>query len=115
MVFISVNTPTKKNGIGAGQASDLKWVEACARQVAKYSIGHTIVVEKSTLPVRTAEAIKIILESKDSSSLSSKSFDVLSNPEFLAEGSAIKDLEFPDRVLIGGESEEAILLSLIHI
>ena len=62
MIFISVNTPTKKKGIGAGQASDLKWVEECARQVAKFSKGYTIVVEKSTLPVRTAEVIKEILE-----------------------------------------------------
>ena len=61
MVFISVNTPTKKKGIGAGKASDLKWVESCARQVAKFSKGYTIVVEKSTLPVRTAEVIKTIL------------------------------------------------------
>ena len=62
MVFISVNTPTKKKGLGAGKASDLKWVEACARQVAQFSKGHTVVVEKSTLPVRTAEVIKSILE-----------------------------------------------------
>ncbi len=113
MVFISVNTPTKKKGLGAGQASDLKWVEACARQVAKFSKGHTIVVEKSTLPVKTAETIKNILIAsqpsfKDKESLVKKSFEVLSNPEFLAEGSAIKDLEEPDRVLIGGESKEAI-------
>ena len=65
MVFISVNTPTKTNGIGAGKASDLKWVEACAREVAKYSVGHTIVVEKSTVPVRTAEVLKKILHSKN--------------------------------------------------
>ena len=64
MVFISVNTPTKKKGLGAGKASDLKWVEACARQVAQFAVGHTIVVEKSTLPVRTAEVIKSILQSK---------------------------------------------------
>ncbi len=106
MIFISVNTPTKKKGVGAGQASDLKWVEECARQVAKYSIGHTIVVEKSTLPVKTAEVIKKILEVSNSNSKST--FDVLSNPEFLSEGSAIRDLEFPDRVLIGGESKDAI-------
>ena len=111
IVFISVNTPTKTKGIGAGQASDLKWVEACARQVSKYAKGHTIVVEKSTLPVKTAEVIQNILEgSKTSiSNDSSSTFDVLSNPEFLSEGSAIKDLESPDRVLIGGESTEAIL------
>ena len=112
VVFISVNTPTKKKGIGAGQASDLKWVEACAREVAKYSRGHTIVVEKSTLPVKTAEVIKTILEASNNNYQNehlSKRFDVLSNPEFLAEGSAIKDLKEPDRVLIGGEREEAIL------
>ena len=66
MVFISVNTPTKTKGLGAGQASDLRWVEACARQVAKSATGHTIVVEKSTLPVRTAEAVKAILSAKSS-------------------------------------------------
>ena len=111
MVFISVNTPTKKKGLGAGQASDLKWVEACARQVAEFSNNHTIVVEKSTLPVKTAEVIKEILEESQISlkGEQKKSFDVLSNPEFLAEGTAIKDLEEPDRVLIGGENEEAIL------
>ena len=117
MVFISVNTPTKKKGIGAGQASDLKWVEACARQVAKYSTGHTIVVEKSTLPVKTAEVIKKILEAAQLSNEhdSDVNFDVLSNPEFLAEGTAVKDLEEPDRVLIGGENEKAILaLSKIY-
>ena len=109
MIFISVNTPTKQKGIGAGKASDLKWVEACARQVAKYACGHTIVVEKSTLPVRTAEAIKSILESQTQKSIKKKqTFKVLSNPEFLAEGSAIEDLINPDRVLIGGDDEEAI-------
>ncbi len=111
MVFISVNTPTKTSGIGAGKASNLKWVEACARQVAENSKGHTIVVEKSTLPVRTAEAIMTILESsKNSNNSRSKqiSFDVLSNPEFLSEGNAINDLNKPDRVLIGGENDQAV-------
>ncbi len=109
MIFISVNTPTKKKGVGAGKASDLKWVEACARQVAKYSKGYTIVVEKSTLPVKTAEVIKTILEASQlSPDDKEKKFDVLSNPEFLAEGTAIKDLEYPDRVLIGGENKKAI-------
>ena len=107
MVFISVNTPTKTKGLGAGQASDLRWVEACARQVAQSARGHTIVVEKSTLPVRTAEAVQSILASADTSR-GDRSFAVLSNPEFLAEGTAIRDLEAPDRVLIGGNSEEAI-------
>ncbi|MCP9912619.1 nucleotide sugar dehydrogenase [Cyanobium sp. BA20m-14] len=104
MVFISVNTPTKTQGVGAGQASDLKWIEASARMLAKAATGHTIVVEKSTLPVRTAQAVKSILEAGPAG----KSFAVLSNPEFLAEGSAIRDLENPDRVLIGGECQEAI-------
>ena len=104
LVFISVNTPTKTKGLGAGQASDLKWVEASARTVAKAAQGHTIVVEKSTLPVRTAEVIQQILASAEGG----KSFSVLSNPEFLAEGTAIADLEKPDRVLIGGQDPEAI-------
>ncbi len=111
MVFISVNTPTKNKGIGAGKASDLRWVEACSRQVAKCARGHTIVVEKSTLPVRTAEVIKSILSSAQSEGTNQgphKSFEVLSNPEFLAEGTAINDLENPDRILIGGESEIAV-------
>ncbi len=111
MVFISVNTPTKTKGLGAGQASDLRWVEASARQVAKYSKGHTIVIEKSTLPVRTAQTIKEILMSttRDNNQQESlKTFSVLSNPEFLAEGTAINDLEKPDRVLIGGEDPNAV-------
>ncbi len=111
MIFISVNTPTKTKGLGAGQASDLSWVEASARQVAKYAEGHTIVIEKSTLPVRTAQAIKEILEAtkkENAKNKNPKTFSVLSNPEFLAEGTAISDLEEPDRVLIGGEDPEAI-------
>ena len=111
MIFISVNTPTKQKGVGAGKASDLKWVEASARQVAEYSSGHTIVVEKSTLPVRTAETIMSILNASQSSRSKTKNcptFDVLSNPEFLSEGTAINDLTNPDRVLIGGENENAI-------
>lgn len=112
LVFISVNTPTKTKGLGAGQASDLKWVEASARTVAKAARGHTIVVEKSTLPVRTAEVIQQILSASEGSGVSetqpAKSFSVLSNPEFLAEGTAIADLEKPDRVLIGGQDPEAI-------
>ena len=107
MVFISVNTPTKTKGVGAGQASDLRWVEACARTVAQAATGHTIVVEKSTLPVRTAAAIKTILEAAQDDS-QSRTFSVLSNPEFLAEGTAIRDLEAPDRVLIGGEDAASI-------
>jgi UDPglucose 6-dehydrogenase len=111
IVFISVNTPTKLRGLGAGQASDLRWVEACSRQVANAAQGHTIVVEKSTLPVRTAETIRTILEAAQAplqEGEAPKSFAVLSNPEFLAEGTAIRDLEAPDRVLIGGEDEDSI-------
>jgi UDPglucose 6-dehydrogenase len=103
-VFISVNTPTKKQGSGAGKASDLSYVEACARYIAEHATGHTIVIEKSTMPVRAADMIKRIL----SASPHGGTFDVLSNPEFLAEGTAIRDLEKPDRVLIGGEATEAI-------
>ena len=96
MVFISVNTPTKTKGLGAGKASDLRWVEESARQVAKFSKGHTIVVEKSTLPVRTAEVIQNILRSaEEDNQRIGISFNVLSNPEFLAEGTAIEDLEHP--------------------
>ncbi len=108
IVFISVNTPTKTKGYGAGYASDLKWVDASARQVSKFAKGHTIVVEKSTVPVRTAELIKEILYLSNDNISNEKTFSVLSSPEFLAEGSAIKDLENPDRVLIGGEDPEAI-------
>ncbi len=112
MIFISVNTPTKTKGIGAGKASDLKWVEASARQVSKYAKGETIVVEKSTLPVKTALMIRQILETSlektNDSQTDNKQFYVLSNPEFLSEGTAIQDLECPDRVLIGGENQEAI-------
>ena len=107
MIFISVNTPTKIKGIGAGQAIDLKWVESSARQVSKYASGETIVVEKSTLPVKTAAMIKKILLNPLSKNNSNK-FYVLSNPEFLAEGTAIKDLQNPDRILIGGENNDAI-------
>jgi UDPglucose 6-dehydrogenase len=108
MVFLSVNTPTKTRGVGAGQASDLRWIEASARQVAAVATGHTIVVEKSTLPVRTAEAVKAILSAAQGDAGGRKTFSVLSNPEFLAEGTAIADLESPDRVLIGGEDPDAI-------
>ena len=99
MVFISVNTPTKTYGEGKGMAADLKWVELCARQIATVSTTSKIVVEKSTLPVRTAQAVKDILHN----SQSQISFQVLSNPEFLAEGTAVQDLLNPDRVLIGGD------------
>lgn len=104
MIFISVNTPTKTYGMGAGRAANLEFIERCARQIARVSKGHKIIVEKSTLPVRTAEAVKRIL----SSAANGATFDVLSNPEFLAEGTAISDLLQPDRVLIGGDSQQAI-------
>ncbi len=115
MIFISVNTPTKEKGFGAGQASDMRYVEASARTVSSHAIGHTIVVEKSTLPVRTAEVIKTILNESNDRKNNKANFSILSNPEFLSEGNAIKDLLYPDRVLIGGENEEAIeALSIIY-
>ena len=98
MIFIAVNTPTKTYGKGKGMAADLTYVEQCARRIAKVSTSDKIVVEKSTLPVRTAEAIQTIL----AQSLHGASFEVLSNPEFLAEGTAIEDLFQSERVLIGG-------------
>ena len=98
MIFISVNTPTKTYGKGKGQAADLKFIELCARNIAKVAKDDKIVVEKSTLPVRTAQAIQNILDNTGNS----VKFDILSNPEFLAEGTAIDDLLNADRVLIGG-------------
>ena len=100
MIFIAVNTPTKTYGKGKGMAADLTYVEQCARRIAKVATSDKILVEKSTLPVRTAEAIQTILEQ----SLHGAQFEVLSNPEFLAEGTAIADLFQSDRVLIGGRS-----------
>lgn len=100
MIFISVNTPTKTYGIGKGMAADLKYIELCARQIARVAKNDKIVVEKSTLPVRTASAIKDILDSTGNG----VQFQILSNPEFLAEGTAIEDLFAPDRVLIGGDT-----------
>lgn len=104
MIFISVNTPTKTYGKGKGMAADLKYIELCARQIAEVATSDKIIVEKSTLPVRTAEALKSILHNTGNG----VKFQILSNPEFLAEGTAIQDLHAPDRVLIGGEEEEAI-------
>jgi len=104
MIFISVNTPTKTYGIGKGMAADLKYVELCARQIAAVAKADKIVVEKSTLPVRTASSIKRILAEQNGNI----KFSVLSNPEFLAEGTAINDLLHADRVLIGGQDEDAI-------
>ncbi|MFL2626664.1 MAG: nucleotide sugar dehydrogenase [Flavobacteriaceae bacterium] len=100
MIFISVNTPTKTYGAGKGMAADLKYVELCARQIAKVATSDKIVVEKSTLPVKTAEAIQNILDNTGNG----VDFQILSNPEFLAEGTAMRDLAVPDRVLIGGDS-----------
>ena len=97
IIFVSVNTPTKTFGAGAGMAADLQYWEKTARQILQYSESTKIVIEKSTLPVKTALAMEKILNYTKNSI----SFDVLSNPEFLAEGSAIKDLENPDRILIG--------------
>jgi len=104
MIFISVNTPTKTYGKGKGQAADLKFIELCARQIAAVAKDDKIVVEKSTLPVRTADALKSILDNTSNGI----NFHILSNPEFLAEGTAIEDLYNPDRVLIGGENADAI-------
>jgi len=97
IIFVSVNTPTKTFGAGAGMAADLQYWDKTARQIRTYATSNKIIVEKSTLPVKTAQAMKRILTCEDNG----VRFDVLSNPEFLAEGTAIKDLEEPDRVLIG--------------
>jgi UDPglucose 6-dehydrogenase len=102
MIFMSVNTPTKTYGVGKGQAADLKFIELSARQIARVAKEDKIVIEKSTLPVRTASSIKRIFDAESSGI----KFDVLSNPEFLAEGTAINDLLYGDRVLIGGEQTE---------
>lgn len=102
MIFISVNTPTKTYGVGKGMAADLKYIELCARQIARVAKTDKIVVEKSTLPVRTATAIKSILDQTGNG----VQFQILSNPEFLAEGTAVADLLAPERVLIGGDSSQ---------
>ena len=114
MIFVSVNTPTKTFGHGAGRAADLQYWERTARGIAQHARGATIVVEKSTLPVRTAEAMEQIFRS----AADPERFEVLSNPEFLAEGTAITDLEHPDRVLIGGghtEKARAATQALVDI
>ena len=113
IIFVGVNTPTKMFGKGAGRASDLQYWEATARNVAKWANGDKIVVEKSTLPVRTAAAMSAILNTHEK-----YHFEVLSNPEFLAEGTAIKDLLTPDRVLIGGAktpSGDAAVNELVNV
>uniref|UniRef100_UPI001EAF264D UDP-glucose 6-dehydrogenase-like n=1 Tax=Oncorhynchus gorbuscha TaxID=8017 RepID=UPI001EAF264D len=100
LIFISVNTPTKTYGMGKGRAADLKYIEACARRIVEVSNGYKIVTEKSTVPVRAAESIRRIFDSNTKPNLN---LQVLSNPEFLAEGTAVRDLKEPDRVLIGGD------------
>ena len=102
IIFVSVNTPTKTFGEGAGKSADLQYWEKTARNILKVSETDKIIIEKSTLPVRTADAMERILNSNSKG----VRFDVLSNPEFLAEGSAINDLENPDRVLIGSRETE---------
>jgi UDPglucose 6-dehydrogenase len=99
IIFVAVNTPTKTYGVGAGRAADLRFIESVARTIAEHAESDKIIVEKSTIPVKTADAIKSILASNSKG----LKFAVLSNPEFLAEGTAVKDLLNPDRVLIGGE------------
>lgn len=104
IIFVSVNTPTKTFGAGAGKAADLQYLEKTARDILKYAESDKIVVEKSTLPVRTAQALSRVLHSNESGI----KFRIVSNPEFLAEGTAINDLNNPDRVLIGGLDADAI-------
>lgn len=99
IIFVSVGTPTKSYGAGAGRAADLKYIELAARTIAEEATGPKIVVEKSTIPVKTAEALLTVLRANSKNG----KFQVLSNPEFLAEGTAMDDLELPDRILIGGE------------
>jgi UDPglucose 6-dehydrogenase len=114
IIFISVNTPTKTYGKGKGMAADLKYIELCARQIAKIAKENKIVVEKSTLPVRTAEAIKSILDNTGNG----VQFQILSNPEFLAEGTAVTDLLNPDRILIGGDTTpegESAINALVEV
>ncbi|KAK7465228.1 hypothetical protein BaRGS_00037598 [Batillaria attramentaria] len=101
LIFICVNTPTKTYGLGKGRAADLKFIESCARRIAEVAQTSKIVVEKSTVPVKAAESISNILKANVKMGVK---YQVLSNPEFLAEGTAISDLFNPDRVLIGGET-----------
>ena len=103
IIFMAVNTPTKTKGEGAGMAADLRYVEACAKNIAQVAKTDKVVIEKSTLPVRTAEKIKEILDREGKG----VHFEILSNPEFLAEGTAIQDLFKSDRVLICGDETES--------
>lgn len=115
IIFVSVNSPTKTFGEGAGKAADLQYWEKAARQILENATTPKIVVEKSTLPVRTSEAMERILNSQSTPGVH---FDVISNPEFLAEGTAIRDLESPDRVLIGGRqtpSGQAAVQEIVSI
>ena len=102
IIFVSVNTPTKTFGTGAGKASDLQYLEKTAREIVEFSQSDKIVVEKSTLPVRTAQALSRVLQANTKG----LHFRIVSNPEFLAEGTAIDDLNDPDRVLIGGTQDD---------
>ena len=114
IIFVAVNTPTKTYGVGAGRAADLRFIESVARTIAEHANGPKIIVEKSTIPVKTAETIKDIL----SANSNGYKFEVLSNPEFLAEGTAVVDLQMPDRVLIGGERTaggEAAIQALVDV
>jgi UDPglucose 6-dehydrogenase len=114
IIFVAVNTPTKTYGVGAGRAADLRFIESVARTIAEHANGPKIIVEKSTIPVKTAETIKTIL----AANARGHKFEVLSNPEFLAEGTAIADLQAPDRVLIGGEHTDggrAALQKLVDV
>ena len=111
IIFVSVNTPTKTFGTGAGMAADLQFVEKTARQILEFSESSKIVIEKSTLPVKTAQAMERIL----SSGKGNISFEVLSNPEFMAEGTAMNDLENPDRVLIGSRETQGGLAARDHL
>ena len=103
MIFMAVNTPTKTKGDGAGFGADLRFIESCAKDIARYSNSNKIVIEKSTVPIRTAEKIKEILDQNEKGI----HFEILSNPEFLAEGTAVNDMLDPDRVLIGGNDSES--------
>eukprot|EP00933_Yihiella_yeosuensis_P073531 TRINITY_DN82244_c0_g1_i1.p1 TRINITY_DN82244_c0_g1~~TRINITY_DN82244_c0_g1_i1.p1 ORF type:complete len:507 (-),score=115.70 TRINITY_DN82244_c0_g1_i1:169-1689(-) len=109
IIFASVNTPTKVQGVGAGRAADLRFIESVGRTIAQHATSSKIVIEKSTVPIKTAEAIARVLTANEmSNGTIGRRFWILSNPEFLAEGTAIKDLDDPDRVLIGGQNEDAI-------
>ena len=108
IIFASVNTPTKTQGVGKGRAADLRFIESVGRTIAQYANRSKIVIEKSTVPIKTAEAIARVLTANEEANGGRKNFWILSNPEFLAEGTAMKDLDQPDRVLIGGQEEAAI-------